>query len=191
MVRDINNLAQLYRLLDGGIEGQLEVSISNDLLSSLKGCLKLGIAEIIHFDPHCLPPRHGITAIPDRLRPTPTVLPDALDVIAALNTGSCNESVVVVSTALLDEGVSWIEDVCTSARLGAILSRLRTVAAASQGSEATVQREHLQELVDWLDLIMDNRPNRLAEKIRESVNASNPEGLLSKFRSSERMPWEN
>lgn len=81
-----------------------------------------------------------------------------------------NLQLISVDRDKLRHGLAWVEDHSRSDRFSAIHGALLTLCVGSVANQRIdAPYAHVQEIVDWLDLIMDGRPNALAEELRKDV----------------------
>jgi hypothetical protein len=182
-VNEIETLSDLLSLLSAKPEGPLEVRIPQALHENLKGCLELGVAELITYDSTCLPPR---TALDFRLGIARKSKVSGQGFFHPGEIAGDLSHKIMVSKSLLEEGVAWVGSYCHSERLDAILNGMTVLTVTCTGSEVEASREHLQELVDWLDCIVDSRPNLVATKLRKNVKELNQFPLLPKIKIRDR-----
>lgn len=180
-MHDVKNIPELIALLMPEGETSFEVLLPQELHRTLRACLELGMAELIAMDPYCLPPRLG-AQLRQKQRFQGRVYPADFGLDAPSLQGF--DERIRVDAQMVKEGVGWVEHFNYHPRLTDILTHMMALADACAVGVAEVPRGHLQELVDWLDIIMDNRSNRLAGALRENVASLNATGLLPKFEHS-------
>lgn len=180
-MHDVKNIPQLIALLMPEGEPSFEVCLRAELHKTIRVCLELGLAELIAMDPYCLPPRLG-AQLRQKKRFQGRVNPADFG-LDSWGLQGLDER-IRVDAEMVKEGVGWVEHVNYHPRLTDILTQMMALIDACAVGVAEVPRGHLQELVDWLDLIVDNRPNRLASALRENVASLNATGLLPEFEYS-------
>lgn len=180
-MHDVKNIPELIALLMPEGEPSFEVCLRAELHKTLRVCLELGVAELIALDPYCLPPRLG-AQLRQKHRFQGRVYPADFGLDSPSLQGL--DERIRVDADMVKEGVGWVEHVNYHPRLTNILTQVMAQADACAEGVAEVPRGHLQELVDWLDMIVDNRPNRLASALRDNVATLNTRGLLPKFEYS-------
>lgn len=180
-MQEIKDLSDLIDLLSAKPAGSINVTLSEDIQEGLKGCLELGLKQILSFCPMVLNPRLG-HALHDHPHKIPKVRVKPKD-FARLCAPDYNviPGNVMVDKDLLAQGVGWLFNGMEGPRLEVILKPLEAKIEACQEETIEASRAHVQEITDWLDNIMDNRPNRLANELRQSVESLNNEALLEKL----------
>lgn len=179
---EIEDLSDLIDLLSAKPAGPITVTLSPEIQEGLKGCLELGLKQIISFCPTMLNPRHAYSLY-DKPHKAPKmrVKPKDFTRFCAADYNAIPGN-VIVDKDLLAQGVGWLFDGMECPRLREILEPLEAKIEACIEETIEASRAHVQEIADWLDNIMDSRPNRLAKELRQSAQALNSEGLLPKLK---------
>jgi hypothetical protein len=177
----IKDLSNLIDLLSAKPAKDLSVTLSTEIQEGLKGCLELGLKQISSFIPMQFPPRmtfalHDQRGQLPKLRVKPKDFARFCDATYAPIPGA-----VKVDKDLLAEGVGWLFDGMEGPRLESILKPLEAALKACTENTFEASRMHVQEIVDWLDNIMDNRANQLANDLRKSVKDLNENPLLAEI----------
>lgn len=179
---EIKDLSDLIDLLSAKPAGPITVTLSPGIHEGLKGCLELGLKQIISYCPMMLNPRqaHPLHDQPHKM-PKMRVKPKDFARFCAADYNAIPGK-VMVDKDLLAQGIGWLFDGMEGPRLREILEPLEAKVDACTEETIEASRAHVQEIADWLDNIMDNRPNHLAKELRKSVEALNSEGLLPKLK---------
>jgi hypothetical protein len=178
-MHEIRDLSDLITLLAAKPGTPLQLEIHPDVQESLAGCLELGLNNIVSFSAMAMAPRTLAKISTPRHSPTPKAWPK--DFQKFLNWSSESDlTLISVSRDLLADGLDWVGDYPFGERFELIYSHLLTLVRVDQ-QRVDAPMGHVQEIVDWLDLIQRNRPNDVAEALRVDVKANNPMGLKAKI----------
>jgi hypothetical protein len=178
----VTDLSDLIDLLSAKPAGPITITLNQEIQEGLKGCLELGLKQIISYCPTMLNPRQAHPLLdPPHKAPKMRVKPKDFARFCAADYNAIPGN-VMVDKDLLAQGVGWLFDGLEGPRLGEILEPLEAKIEACTDETIEAPRAHVQEIADWLDNIMDNRPNRLAKELRKSVESLNSEGLLPKMK---------
>jgi hypothetical protein len=180
-MHEIKDLSDLIDLLSAKPAGPVTITLSPEIQEGLQGCLELGLKQVVSFNPTMLNPRM-VFALSDRRDRVPKmrVKPKDFTRYCSVDYNAIPGN-VIVDKDLLTQGVGWLFDGMEGPRLREILEPLEAKIEACTEETIEASRAHVQEIADWLDNIMDNRPNRLANELRESVKSLNAEELLAKL----------
>lgn len=178
-MQEIRDLSDLMTLLAARSSDTLELQIHPDVHASLAACLHLGLQSLANLST-ALPPRLMLKIKEDEYSSPAIVNPkDFSGYIKAIDE---NLNPISVDRERLRHGLAWVEDYLSSDRFSQIhkaLLALCTENADSQRVDAPFA--HIEEVVDWLDMIIDNRPNDLAEELREDVRGHNSIALRTRI----------
>lgn len=176
-IRDLSDLISLLTEMPGT---PLQLSIHPDVQESLAGCLELGLNNVVSFHRMALPPRALMQVT--GLEGSPTRKAHPKDFKKYLSDASrVDLSLISVSSKLLEEGLDWLSDFPPGERFAAIQSGIRELTKVEGRCRVEVPSGHVQEVVDWLDMIQRNRPNDLADDLREDVKSHNQVVLSAKI----------
>mgnify|MGYP003482248800 FL=1 len=181
MTPDVKDLSDLIDLLSAKPAGPITVTLSPEIQEGLQGCLELGLKQIVSFCPTMLNPRM-VFALSDSPHQVPKkrVKPKDFTRYCASDYNAIPGN-VIVDKDVLAQSIGWLFDGMEGPRLREILEPLEALVEACTEETIVASRAHVQEIADWLENIIDKRPNRLAEELRKSVETLNTEGLLPKL----------
>lgn len=174
---EIKDLSTLLALLESNPEEAIEARFDPQVFESLKVCLKLGVRNAAQWQPAAFSPK-SLTKLFDPLQGINDIVrvKDFQQLIDA--THSKDTTPLKVDKTLLDEGMAWVEDaVSGNAHFEQQIQALVACIKSTSQSLVEAPKNFLQELVDWLDQIQRNRPNEVAEELRESVRQHNAQVL--------------
>jgi hypothetical protein len=178
-VHHIEDLSELLELLSKGSTKAMQFELAPGLQKSLKGCLELGIKQIVSFSPMIMTPRQRRQTADDPHLPIQKVWPK--DFQKHLQ-GNNDSSVISVDRKLLAEGLCYLDNMYMSDRFEQVFDGLDAAVKATDDSRVNVLKVQAEEVADWLDLIMRSRPNEIGRALRRDVKAHNAMKLGEKIR---------
>lgn len=182
-MQKINDLSDLLVALSSKTADSLEISLDPSLFEGLKGCLELGLKHIMSFEPMAVNPRQLVSLDDGHGMPTRRVNPKDFQKYLEGSLDSKPDP-VLVNKDLLAEGIGWVKYQEGSPRLNSVIDPMELKISSTADDKVEVHRPHLQEIVDWLDLIQRTRPNEVAKELRKSVSDLNEKGLKRKIKTS-------
>lgn len=172
---EITDLSTLLGLLEQKPDQALEVRIDPQVFKGLETCLQLGIMNAAQWQPAAFNPKTlSVLLDPVRIVDKKMIVrvKDFQQFIDA--TRNQDATPLKVDKQLLDEGIGWVEDAINGdARFEQQIQILEANIKSAPDALVEAPKNFLQELVDWLDQIQRNRPNELADELRDSVRQHN------------------
>jgi predicted transcriptional regulator len=176
---EIKDLSTLLALLEQKPGQALEVRIDPQAFKGLETCLQLGIINAAQWQPAAFNPKTVSTLLhPLRITDKKMIVrvKDFQQFIDA--THDKDATPLKVDKKLLDEGMGWFEEaVDGNAHFEQQIKILEATIKSAPDTLVDAPKNFLQELVDWLDQIQRNRPNEVAEELRDSVRENNAQTL--------------
>lgn len=179
---EIKDLSTLLALLEQKPGQALEVRIDPQVFKGLETCLQLGIMNAAQWQPAAFNPKTLSSLLhPLRISDQKMIVrvKDFQQFVDA--THGQDQTPLKVDKKLLEEGMGWVEEIVHEGdRLDGQIKRLEIAIAATPDPLIEAPLNFLQELVDWLDQIQRNRPNEVADELRDSVRQHNTLALEPK-----------